>query len=154
MLVAFFAFGVPLWLSPVLATTTLAILFLISLGVITIPQSADRVTIRDLRTNLQLNPELEMKTWWHYVHRGKAFANDIHAILYVKDSQGKEIYFSETIMFETRHPNEAPFRDEKIPDGSTVVQIQRIDRLHIFLNQMSPSEEDEKETFADRTKDL
>jgi hypothetical protein len=87
-----------------------------------------------LHARIELSLPLETHGWWHYIHRGKAYANDIHAVLHVIDANGNEVYFSETIMFETRHPNEVPFRDERIPDDASVIRIQRIDKLITFLN--------------------
>lgn len=132
LLVIFFVFKVALWLSPVISTSVLVLIYLFNLGVIRIRPDRS-IAIREIRQRINLGGISETRAWWHYIHRGKAYANDVHVVLHVKDSAGREVYFSETIMFETRHPNELPFRDEHIPEGATVVRVQRVDQLEQFL---------------------
>ncbi len=137
LLVILFVLKVALWVSPLISTSILGMIYLANLGIIQL-SSDGSILIQDRRRRIKLSSIDEKQSWWHYIHRGKAIANDVHVILLVKDTEGQEVYFSETIMFDTRHPNEVPFRNQHIPEESTVIRVQRVDRLMAFLEDINP----------------
>lgn len=140
LLMIFFVTKVSLWGAPLISTSVLGMIYIANLGIIRV-RPDNIISIRDLRNRLSLSPIVEMASWWHYIDRGKGIATDVHVILLVVDSNGREVYFSETIMFDTRHPNKVPYRNQHLPENSTVVRVQRVDKLKSFLEAANYTQE-------------
>ena len=117
-----------------LTSAALSVMYLANLGRIVFNGTEGILSIRSLQYRFELKLPLATESWWHYIHQGKSRANDVHVVLHVQDDSGRQVYFSETIMFDTRHPDEVPYKDEGIPDGAVVIKIQRADKLQRFLS--------------------
>ena len=130
-----------------LAISTVALLFKLALdiGYISTESNINKITIRKLFKNVHINNTEPYEYWWNYGFQSGSIQEDLNLknesnsrsnlviVNLVLKNTNMRIAFKESIMLDTRHPNDAIYLEEFNTINHHVFCVQRVDKLMQFL---------------------
>jgi hypothetical protein len=138
------------WWAPLVVILFLTmVLFIISMGSITIFKDSDKefIKVTTMFSNETFQGPFSIENWWNYdfkqANLNLAYnesvventSGEIRVFTRISDKYNKSILFKEAIIFGTRFPNDVKYDTEKEVKVLDVLFIQRSDKLTQFLSE-------------------
>ena len=139
-----------LWYAAIITTSILIVKLLWDFGYVSVDSSNKQIIVRKPFRKISITNIAPYEYWWNYEflvgsiegesdsnERWKSTSNKVIVNLVLKN-KNTSIAFNETIMLDTRHPNDAIYLEKSCEKNAHTVSIQRVDKLMKFLERHYP----------------
>ena len=147
ILVSIFVFvHIDIRIAIAITSSILTLLLILDSGFVIVDIYNKNIVIKNIYGKIVMSSIDPYEFWWNYEfdhgkiiadhaaieRRWKSRSNKVIVNLVLKN-RTQRIRFKETIMLDTRHPNDAIYLEEYNNENTSIFYVQRIDKLMIYL---------------------